>query len=316
MAGSTTVALAMDFSSHSTIYGSRTFVILALEPSITAPVIDYVNEKLTSLANGSISFDGQNGTYETIASGERMIDPAWLGTTLWIVKKGDHSTVGDTNPRSFGIPNRLPAPGPLSARIDATPTGGTGAISGTTTAMEYSASATGPWTDCAAGSTTGLAQGIYYVRTKAVAGASFASEAATVTIGANTEKGLASFSLAGALGTIADVSATTGTITVTVPYGTDVTSLAPTFAHTGTMVTVNGAPQTSGASAQNFANPVTYTVTAADGSTKDYTVTVRLKSPPSALSKTGDGFPLGGLLALMGITLTAMCWLGARLGKN
>ena len=53
------------------------------------------------------------------------------------------------------------------------------------------------------------------------------------------------------------------TISVTVPYGTVVTSLTPTVIHTGASYSPTGP--------QNFAGPVTYTVSAADGSTQNYT---------------------------------------------
>jgi hypothetical protein len=59
-----------------------------------------------------------------------------------------------------------------------------------------------------------------------------------------------------------------GAISVVVPYGTNVTSLIPSILGTGASVSpVTGV-------AQNFTNPVTYTVTAIDGTTKDYVVTV------------------------------------------
>ena len=65
-----------------------------------------------------------------------------------------------------------------------------------------------------------------------------------------------------------DISETTHTIAITVPYGTDVTSLTPTITHTGTSISP------ASGETQNFTNPVTYTVTAADGSTQTYQVTV------------------------------------------
>lgn len=58
------------------------------------------------------------------------------------------------------------------------------------------------------------------------------------------------------------------TISLSVPDGTDVTGLAPTITHTGVSI----APASG--TAQNFTNPVTYTVTAADASTQGYVVTV------------------------------------------
>ena len=74
----------------------------------------------------------------------------------------------------------------------------------------------------------------------------------------------------------ADVTAAiSGTgITATVPYGTDVTALVATYTTTGSSVSVGGTAQTSGTTVNDFSSSVTYTVTAADASTQDYTVTV------------------------------------------
>ena len=74
----------------------------------------------------------------------------------------------------------------------------------------------------------------------------------------------------------------TGTnIAVTVPFGTDVTALVATFTTTGASVSVGATPQVSGTTPNNFTSPVTYTVTAADASTKAYTVTVTVASNPA-----------------------------------
>jgi hypothetical protein len=78
------------------------------------------------------------------------------------------------------------------------------------------------------------------------------------------EKAITSFSIGAAAGAITDQA-----ITITVPYGTDVTSLSPVILFTGSAV--SPASETP----QDFTNPVTYQVTAGDGSTKDYTVIVR-----------------------------------------
>jgi DNA-binding beta-propeller fold protein YncE len=80
-----------------------------------------------------------------------------------------------------------------------------------------------------------------------------------------------SFSSVGAIGAI-DESATS--IDVTVPFGTNVSSLAATFTTTGLVVTVGAAVQTSGTTVNDFTAPVVYTVTAEDGSSVQYTVTV------------------------------------------
>jgi hypothetical protein len=58
------------------------------------------------------------------------------------------------------------------------------------------------------------------------------------------------------------------TVTVTVPYGTDLTALEPTITHTGARMSP------ASGTAQDFSSSVTYTVTAEDGSTQKYTATV------------------------------------------
>jgi hypothetical protein len=89
----------------------------------------------------------------------------------------------------------------------------------------------------------------------------------------STTKALTAFAFASpsATGTV-DESA--HTVAVTVPFGTAVTALVATFTTTGASVTVGGVAQVSGITANNFTSPVTYRVTAADGSSQDYVVTV------------------------------------------
>ena len=86
-----------------------------------------------------------------------------------------------------------------------------------------------------------------------------------------TAKAITAYSLAGVTGT---KNETAKTIAVTVPNGTNVTALVATFTITGASVKVGGVAQTSRTTANNFTNPVAYTVTAADGTTAIYTVTV------------------------------------------
>jgi len=103
----------------------------------------------------------------------------------------------------------------------------------------------------------------------------------------STEKAFTSFSLAGVIGTINE---TEKTIVVIMPYGTDVTTLVATFTTTGANVNVGSTLQVSGTTANDFSSPVAYTVTAADATTQNYTVTV-LPSMPLALipiSFSGD----------------------------
>ncbi|WP_190932449.1 Ig-like domain repeat protein, partial [Paenibacillus oceani] len=109
-----------------------------------------------------------------------------------------------------------------------------------------------------------------------------ASDQVTVTAAANPAKEITGFSFATPVvaGTVNEASRT---ISVTVPYGTNVTALTPTITHTGASISPNsGVPR-------NFTNPVSYTVSAADGSTKSYTVTVNVAANP-AKEITGFSF--------------------------
>jgi Bacterial Ig domain len=113
--------------------------------------------------------------------------------------------------------------------------------------------------------------GTYYVTCKVLdgnGGEAFDSVRIAVL---SSEKVITSFILAGVSGTIIE---TTKTITLTLPFGSDVTALIATFSTTGVSVRVAGIEQTSGSSVNNFTNPVIYTVIAADGSSVEYTVTV------------------------------------------
>jgi uncharacterized repeat protein (TIGR02543 family) len=75
------------------------------------------------------------------------------------------------------------------------------------------------------------------------------------------------------------IDTTLRTVTISVPYGTDVTALVATFSITGAKLSVGTAVQESGTTENDFSTPVTYTVTAADGTTQDYTVTVTANDP-------------------------------------
>ncbi len=89
----------------------------------------------------------------------------------------------------------------------------------------------------------------------------------TVTTSVNSTDSITSFNF-GIAGEVDNIG--TGSVSVTVPSGTDVTNLTPTIA-VSTGATVSPASGT----AEDFTNPVTYTVTASDGSTtQTYSATV------------------------------------------
>ena len=69
-------------------------------------------------------------------------------------------------------------------------------------------------------------------------------------------------------------------ITAWVPHATDCTSLVATFSTNGQTVRAGGVFQQSGVTPNDFTNPVVYTVTAQDDSTKNYTVTVSESPAP------------------------------------
>jgi hypothetical protein len=105
----------------------------------------------------------------------------------------------------------------------------------------------------------------------------------TVTVAVSPEKEITSFEIDGIFGTID----TTGhTIALTVPFGTDRSLLTPILIITGATVS-----PASGA-AVDFTAPVTYTVTAADGSSIEYivTITVALSSVKEITSFLVNGF--------------------------
>lgn len=105
----------------------------------------------------------------------------------------------------------------------------------------------------------------------------FKMPAANVSVGAtfvkveetsssSDEASITSFMIGGVAGVI---DQTAGTITVTVAYGTNVTALAPVI---GTKNAAGVVPASG--QAQNFTNPVVYTIKNGDGQSKQYIVTV------------------------------------------
>ena len=93
---------------------------------------------------------------------------------------------------------------------------------------------------------------------------------------ASTAKSILTFKFAGVSPEIvAAIDQTNHTITANVPYAVDVTTLVATFtASTFANVSVNNVTQVSGQTPNDFTDPVVYKVTAQDGSTQNYTVTI------------------------------------------
>jgi serine/threonine protein kinase, bacterial len=105
---------------------------------------------------------------------------------------------------------------------------------------------------------------------------------------ASSAKELTAFSIGGALGAI---DATRRTIAIELPFGTDSHALVATFATTGGAVRVASTAQVSGKTPNDFNAPVTYIVTADDGSSVMYVVTVAIAASPA---KTITAYSIGG----------------------
>ncbi|TSJ35919.1 DUF5018 domain-containing protein [Mucilaginibacter corticis] len=99
----------------------------------------------------------------------------------------------------------------------------------------------------------------------------------------SSAKGISAFSVT-INGTVTNGTVDGSSIKITVPYGTDVTALSPTISASD-----KAAVSPKSGTPQNFTSPVTYTVTAEDGSTQTFTITVIVgKSPAKAI--TGFSF--------------------------
>ena len=98
-----------------------------------------------------------------------------------------------------------------------------------------------------------------------------ATYSVAVTVALASTKEMTAFSLVGATGAINEAAKT---IAVVVPNGTVVTALVATFTTTGSSVKVGADIQTSTTTPNDFSSPVAYIVTAGDGTTATYTVTV------------------------------------------
>jgi hypothetical protein len=104
---------------------------------------------------------------------------------------------------------------------------------------------------------------------------------------ASSDKAFTSFYFASPAAT-GTINESAKTISVIVPYETDVTALVAWFTMTGVTVKVYGVTQTNGSSSQNFTNPVPYVVWAADNSAVSYVVTVTLDAGPFKLPDSGQ----------------------------
>lgn len=131
----------------------------------------------------------------------------------------------------------------------------------------------------------------------------------TVTVAASTATAVTAFAFTSPTAT-GTINATNRTIAVTVPFGTNLKTLAPTFAlSAGATAKVGNIAQVSGTTANDFTAPVTYVVTADNGvTTASWVVTVTVAANTAA-DVTAFGFvtpPVAGVVdpATRTITVT------------
>ncbi len=97
------------------------------------------------------------------------------------------------------------------------------------------------------------------------------AEIDSIKFSGNRSKNIISFSVNGIQGIINESQKT---ITVTMPFNTNLSELTAEFVSTGKTVEIAGTLQTSGITVNDFSRTQIYRVTAADSSTKDYLVSV------------------------------------------
>ena len=120
----------------------------------------------------------------------------------------------------------------------------------------------------------------------------------------STAKDISTFAFSGISPAVnAAISGTS--ISATVPFSVDVTTLAPTIA-----LSPKATVSPASGSAQNFTNPVTYTVTAEDGTNQKYTVTVTKSAAPKSTEKAILTFAFNALspavaASISGLNITA-----------
>ncbi|QXP52981.1 hypothetical protein [Cellulophaga sp. HaHa_2_1] len=201
-------------------------------------------------------------------------------------------TAADGTTQVYSVTVAAPALSSAKAITAFTIGGVNGTISGTNisvtlpagtnvTALSTSITHTGTSINPASGAAQDFSSPVSYT----VTAADGTTQVYSVTVTApalSSTKAITAFTIGGVNGTISGTN-----ISVTLPAGTNVTALSTSITHTGT--SINPA---SGA-AQDFSSPVSYTVTAADGTTQVYSVTVT--APALSSTKAINAFTIGGV---------------------
>ena len=123
----------------------------------------------------------------------------------------------------------------------------------------------------ASGSTQNFTSPVHYIVTSAAPASTKDYTVTVVVTPASSAKEILTF------GPGASVNSGAGTIVWTVPFGTNVTALSPTYT---VSALATGSPVSG--TARNFTTPQTYTITAQDSSTKNFVATVTVAPAPTA----------------------------------
>jgi hypothetical protein len=109
-----------------------------------------------------------------------------------------------------------------------------------------------------------------------------AESSVTGSVAPNNATEITGFSITGPASAEGVIDEAARRITVTVPYGTDVSAMTAEARHTGASISPDPA------AGRSYAGPVVYTITAADGTTQAYTVTVDAAKIASVTAVNGS----------------------------
>ena len=128
-----------------------------------AAVIAYRTETLTGLTPGAAYLiDGRELTAS--ADGSVPIDEKWFGKTISIIKRGNGTDTGDSNPQLLPVPNRPAGPEQVKPKAESKKNGNNGKLTKTDTTMQYRKKGSTEWISITGEEVTDLEPGDYELR--------------------------------------------------------------------------------------------------------------------------------------------------------
>lgn len=270
-------------STQATIDGTNISLTLPHNTDVTglAPVIGHTGVEISPASNSEQDFSSPVQYTVTAQDGSTKTYTVTINTAASNAKDITELRIGSVVAEINGTQITLTLPHGTDAR-----------------ALEPTVTYTGGSVEPESGVAQDFRGPVTYIVT--AADGSSQSYTVTVNIAPSSAKNITNFSIDGVAGQISGTA-----ISVSLPYGTDITYLAPTVQHTGASVSpASTAPR-------DFSQPVTYTVTAADGSTKQYAVTVSIA--PNSAKEIIDFVILGSTAQINGSTITLTVPHGATL---